>query len=266
MRIYYAFLLNAFQSNLAYKTDVFLRMFGRIMALFVQVAVWIALFHHTTQTETSMGMIDLDDMITYVVISTCISVFITTEGVFQIGDRIRSGEIAVDLMKPIHLHFCLLFQSVGGNISRILFELLPLFLITLIVFPFQYPTLPNLLLFLFALFNGFLLNFILSYIVGLIGFWYLGIYHLFRLLGDLIKVFSGAWIPLWFFPGWLADLSAFLPFRLIFFTPISIFLGKIETAEAVGLILQQFMWMGLLSAVTWLMWRKGITKLVIQGG
>lgn len=266
MKLYYAFLSNEFQSNLAYKTDVFLRMFGRLMGLFVQVAVWVALFHNTTVADTSMGQISLEDMITYVVISSCISIFINTEGVFRIGDRIRSGDIAVDLMKPIHLHYCLLFQSIGGNMSRILFELIPLFVVTLLMFPIQFPSAAMFLVFVIALVNGFLLNFLLAYIVGLIGFWYLNIYHLYRLLGDVIKLFSGAWIPLWFFPGMLADLSLFLPFRLIFFSPISIYLGKVSMTEALLLVVQQVMWVGILSLVTWLVWRKGIGRLVIQGG
>lgn len=85
-------------------------------------------------------------------------------------------------------------------------------------------------------------------------------------MDDVLRLLSGAFIPLWFFPTALADISSFLPFRLIFFTPISIYLEKISGVEAGGLIAQQLLWIIALLVVEKILWRKGIRKLVIQGG
>ncbi|CAG7635874.1 ABC transporter permease [Paenibacillus allorhizosphaerae] len=266
MKLYLAFMTNEFQSNLAYKTDVFLKMFGRVMGLFVQIALWTALYHSTDSATTGMGQISLNDMINYVVISTCISVFVNNDTIFRIGDKIRSGDIGLQLMKPISLQTCMLFQAMGTSASRIFFELTPLVVIAAIFYPLHIPPVHLLLLFAVALINGFVINFLLAYILGMVGFWYLNIYHLSRLLSDVIKVFSGVWIPLWFFPQILTHVSAFLPFRLIYFSPISIYLGKTEWSGALLLIVQQFMWIGILLLVSELVWRRGISKLVIQGG
>jgi len=267
VKLYLAFLTNEFQSNLAYKTDVLLKMFGRVMGLFVQIALWTALYGTTSGTAaTGMGQISLNDMINYVVISTCISVFVSNNTIFSIGDKIRSGDIGLQLMKPISLQTCMLFQSMGTSASRIFFELAPLIVVAAIFYPLTVPPVHLLLPFAVALLNGFVLNFLLAYILGMVGFWYINIYHLSRLLSDVIKVFSGVWIPLWFFPQILTDISAFLPFRLIYFSPISIYMGKTEWTDTLLLIAQQFMWIGILLLVAELVWRKGISKLVIQGG
>jgi len=266
LRLYFAFLANEFQTNLAYKSDVFLKMLGRVMGLFVQAALWTALYHNTVSAETNMGQIGLNDMINYVVLSTCISIMVNNNTIFQIGDKIRSGDIGLQLMKPVSLQTAMLFQAMGINASRLVFELVPLVAVAAIFYPLELPPVQVLPLFLIALANGFVINFLLAYTLGLVGFWYINIYHLSRLLTDVIKVFSGAWIPLWFFPQILTDLSEWLPFRLIYFSPITIYLGKTDAFDSLMIILQQFMWIGILVLVAKFVWHRGISKLVIQGG
>jgi ABC-2 type transport system permease protein len=101
--------------------------------------------------------------------------------------------------------------------------------------------------------------------MGLIGFWYMRGWQS-TIIWILNRLFSGAYIPLWFFPQILVTISYFLPLRLMYFAPISIFLGTVTPLDCLYIILQQFGWMFVLYAVIMVMWRAAIKKLVIQGG
>ena len=111
-----------------------------------------------------------------------------------------------------------------------------------------------------------LLQFLLSYILGLVGFWHSSVWQLGAYQWMLTSLFSGAFVPLWFFPDWLLSISNYLPFRLLYFAPIATYLGKLGVAEAAWLIAQQWMWVAGLLALQRIVWLAGIRKVVSQGG
>lgn len=270
MKLYWEFVKIAFRSRLAYRSEVGVLFVGRILALFVQVAIWKALLGVEGRAESSIGSITLREMVTYVIISRTIAVFVSLfagySPLWRIGEKIQNGEIAMDLTRPVGLRENLFFETLGNNLFEIIFGALPMLLAGALFFGLDVPPPAYLLLFAAAAVNGLLIYFMLSYMAGLIAFWYLTVWHLERFLNDLILVFSGALIPLWFFPPFLVTVSEWLPFRLIFYTPISIYLEKHSMPEVGSLILQQFAWLGVLLLVERVMWKRGVRKLVIQGG
>ena len=266
IRVYIEFMKNTLQSNMAYKFNTFLRLFSKILFLFIQIAIWRALFKGTTEVSTNAGFVTLSEMITYVIVSSLMSVIISSNTIGRINQKIRSGELSIDLIRPIRFLTYIFSETVGNMSFRIMFEIMPLLILSTSFWSISYPSFYNSLLFSVALVNGMLLYFLLTYVIGLLAFWYLNIWQLDRLLGDLIRLFSGSFIPLWFFPKVLLKISNVLPFRLIYFTPLSIYLGKIEYTESVELILQQWLWIIILFITQRIVWKKGIRKLVIQGG
>jgi ABC-2 type transport system permease protein len=270
VRIYFELVKVAFQTRTAYKMEILLRLFSRVISLFAQVAIWRALVGQTGEADSAMGVISLREMVTYVVVSTGIStfvlLFVAHSPLRRLDGKIRSGAIAMDLIRPLALRASLLCEAIGSNLFEVLVVLFPLVGIGVVVFGMSFPSWRNLLFFVIALLNGFIIYFMISYVSGLLGFWYLEIWHLERFFAELVRLFSGSWIPLWFFPPFLLKLSAFLPFRLIYFVPITIYLGKTEPSETIGLILQQFAWMGILLVIEKALWARGVKKLVVQGG
>lgn len=266
MRVYIEFLKNAFQSNLAYKMNVFLSLVSSIVVLLVQIYFWRALFQDIGQTQTNMGVISFRDMVTYTLVSTGISIAINTTTVFKVNDRIRTGEIAMDLIKPVSLKGMLFCDALGNNGFRMVFQLTPFLIVGILMFGIRLPSEPYLILFVISAINGMMIYFSISYLIGLIGFWFLAVTSLSMLFNVVINVFSGEMVPLWFFPDFLYELSAFLPFRLIYFAPLAIFLEKTVLADAIGFILQQFLWIGILVGIERIIWVRAVRKLVIQGG
>lgn len=266
MRLYIEFIKNAFQVNITYRMNVLLRAFGSLLTVFIQVSVWAALFKGNNVVTEDVGVVTFEEMITYTLISTVISVIISNEIISRIEQKIITGEIATDFIKPMNFKFYLFAETIGNNIFRVIFELIPLLVVGIFAFSIQYPTWLQFVLFMITLANGIIIYLYLSYIFGLTAFWYIVTWHINAILHITITVMSGAIIPLWFFPKFLANIAKFLPFRLIYSFPISVYLGKIETVECISLIAQQLMWIGILWIVGRIVWSKATHKLIVQGG
>jgi ABC-2 type transport system permease protein len=158
MRAYLGLVKIALQSRSAYRTEVFLHLFNQIVALFAQVAVWRALLGGTEGVTSSMGTVTLHEMVTYVVVSRGISVlvllFAAHSPLRRMDDMIRSGQIAIELIKPLDLEASLFCEAVGANLFEVFFVLLPLAGIGVIVFEMDLPSWQNLPFFIITLING----------------------------------------------------------------------------------------------------------------
>lgn len=266
MRLYVGFVGNSFQKNITYKVDIYFMLISKVIGIFIQIAFWYALYDNNIQIASRLGAISINDMLNYIVISMLLSTLIITPIGRLINDKIKTGEIAVDLMRPFNFILYMICETIGYNMVLFIFQFLPLLVLSLLAFKLHFPPLNALGLFMVILMNGVLINFLLEYIVGILAFWLLVTWPLRMLLRSILKVFSGMWIPLWFFPEGLYRLSEFLPFRLIYYAPLSLFLEKISIQEGLHFLFHQIIWISVLLIVERMIWQVGIRKLVIQGG
>jgi ABC-2 type transport system permease protein len=264
--LYREMTLSSLRSNLTYRLEVLLYLFGQLLGIFVQVYIWYALYGNEQEISSSVGNISISEMITYVLISTFISVFATNDVIFRVSSKVVSGEIAMDLLKPMSFKSVIFCQSFGSNMYRILFEFIPMLVVSLLVFHVMLPSAYHFLIFCIMLINTLLLNFIITYVIGLISFWYGLVWQINTVLNALIRLFSGAFLPLWFFPDSVITISYFLPFRLMYYEPISVYLGMTADLDILLLILQQMGWIIGLLLLEKLLWSRAIHRLVVQGG
>lgn len=262
MRVYLEIIKNVFQVNITYRINTVFNVLSKFIILFVQICIWRALLTDA-QTQTS---ISLRDMITYVIISAGISIFMDQSVIRKMDSKIKSGDIAMDLIKPFNFKMYQFCEIFANSFYRTFIEFIPLLLFSMAIFGFYFPSIKYLLFFALSLINGIIINFLISYIIGLIGFWYISIRHLSDLLYTLVRLFSGSIVPLWFFPKFLFAISLALPFRFMYFAPISIYLEKMGQNEAIGILMQQLLWIFGLLMIEKITWKKGIKKLVVQGG
>jgi ABC-2 type transport system permease protein len=73
-------------------------------------------------------------------------------------------------------------------------------------------------------------------------------------------------VPLWLFPGLIGALAEALPFKSIFYIPMSIYIGRFAGAAVVTAIGFQLLWLGLLILFSRWVWSRVHARLVIQGG
>ena len=79
------------------------------------------------------------------------------------------------------------------------------------------------LLFLPSVALGFVIKFLVSFLAALLCFWGVG---LIWAQTAVVNLFSGALVPLAFFPNWLRAFAAWAPFQGIIATPLAIYQGQ----------------------------------------
>ncbi|MDE0220622.1 MAG: ABC-2 family transporter protein [Spirochaetaceae bacterium] len=266
-RLYAQLFVNEAISHAAYRFNTFLSSAGRIVFIFVQFAIWRALYGGRDAMETDYGSVSLREMTTYVLLSSALSYLVYADVIERIDQRIKSGEIAIDFIRPISHLLYHLAGVWGGSLYSIAVQLVPMAVLVIAIVGIELPPTAGAGLLCLALVPGAsLLLFLMSYTLGLVGFWHMSVWQLGAYLWMMIRLFSGAFIPLWFFPDWLVAVSDYLPFRLLYFAPIAAWLGKITPAEAAALVAHQWVWIGALLVLQRVLWLAGIRKVVVQGG
>ncbi|WP_131737062.1 ABC transporter permease [Actinomadura roseirufa] len=102
--------------------------------------------------------------------------------------------------------------------------------------------------------------------IDLLCFWTTANTNALRVYSFSSDLLSGAFVPLWFFPGWFLTLNQWLPFQGTINVPVSIYVGRIPAAEALVQLGIQTLWCCLLYAMTSFLWRHAIRRVDVQGG
>lgn len=259
---YIMFGIKSFSNRLAYRSEVWLRTFGSFIAIIIQIAIWKAVIGAGT-----IAGINLEQMMTYSILSTLITVILLTHVSSSVSDSLRTGSIATQLIKPMSYPLFLLSEGLGGVAYELAFIVTPSFMISWIVFGLLPPASAlHFAAFLIALVITLLLSFLLGYLISLLSFWFLTHFALDWTLGGFMIIFSGQFLPLWFFPEGWASLAEVLPFQYLGYIPLALYLGYIP-AEDIGVtLIVGFAWiLGLFAFTQWL-WSRAVRRLVVQGG
>jgi ABC-2 type transport system permease protein len=100
----------------------------------------------------------------------------------------------------------------------------------------------------------------------MLAFWTTGVTGITWARIAIQNTFSGALIPLVFFPDWLQVLAAILPFQGLISTPALTYLGKMDAPTTALLIAIQAAWAVGLLLLGRLAWRSASRAVTIHGG
>jgi ABC-2 type transport system permease protein len=260
---YFAFGRMAFLQILAYR----LRYFTGIVTYLVNVTVYYFIWKALYQNTESLQGFTFEQMITYVAVGWIIRTFYFNNIDREMANDVQQGHIAAKLIRPVNYQVMQISQAAGEAVFRMLMFTIPTGLVILLIYPVQTAASPMAAI-AFALSLGFSFTIFaaLNFIIGTCGVYLHSILSLIRAKYFLIEVLSGLIIPLNFFPEPLAGVSAGLPFQHISFTPLMIYMGKIQNA-ALGLVLiEELAWSIALLFIGHWFWLRATHKLIVQGG
>lgn len=234
--------------------------FGFILA-FTYLALWSARPH--------LGGYDADQALLYVWLGQSLMV---TSAIFGGGfqddfaARIRTGDIAVDLYRPVDLQSWWLAHDLGRAGFQLLGRGLVPTAVGAVAFGLRLPTDPLLwMAFFVAVLLGVIVSFGIRYLVVLLGFWLLDARGVQQLAGIFGMFFSGMLLPLPVFPGALGDVAQQLPWSCLLQVPADILLGRHESdlLQALGF---QVVWAVVLLLGGRALGAVATRKVVVQGG
>jgi ABC-2 type transport system permease protein len=251
------------KEEFVYKYRILLGIISATLSILLFWYLWSALF--ASSGEAVLAGFTLQAMVTYLILSTCMRTYQTSYMEYQVQGDVRTGYIAIELTRPYKYPLLRLFHMIGETIYNIITRVLPILLIGFVFFNLNMPV--NTFAFFISAILAFIINFSLVFMTGMWSFWTIGnIWGLKHSREALTLVFSGSIIPLSFFPGWLVNVANLLPFKAMYGTPLSIYIGNIIGIELYYAILHQVIWAAVLVTLTYFIWGRAEKKTVVQGG
>jgi ABC-2 type transport system permease protein len=185
-------------------------------------------------------------------------------GGLPIPDRIRSGDIALDLVRPASLQLWTLAEDAGRAAYLFLVRGIPPMLVGAALFGLVMPGDPVAwAAFAAGLCLGVLTSFGWRYLVALSACWLTDDRGVHTLSLVLTTFFSGMMLPLTIFPGPLGELARALPWAAMVQAPADLYLGRAPILETLAF---QACWAAALLGLGALATRAIRHRVVIQGG
>jgi ABC-2 type transport system permease protein len=262
---YWGFARRGFQRAITYQFQFWAELVINLLFMYVYVCVWQALY---TGREAVAGY-DRGQLLTYIIVSqTLITFQFTIRTWWVIEQKVRSGEVAIDLMRPVDFQGMLLAIGLGPALHTLVFNMAPKFALFAAMGVVAAPaTALALGLFLISSVLGYLVLFGIEFLIGVSAFWLVEVRGLFSVvMWGICGLFSGYFLPLEFFPEWLAAIARALPFPAMVYTPAAIYAGSVEGTAAVLAVLGQLGWVVALLGAGRMLFRLAHRRLVVQGG
>lgn len=238
---------------------------GNILYLIVVYFLWQSIYA-SAGTDIVNGMTFSDTLI-YLVLATALFNFMEMYTVWEIGRNIQSGKIVLDLLKPIEYRKYLFWSYSGSFVMQFFLTFLPTFLIVAAVTHGAVPFGINLLYFVVSVVMAVSINYSIDYIVGTICLYTESIWGINIMKQVVVLLFSGATIPIAFFPEGLKSVVMCLPFQSIYNAPLSLLLAKDTAPEAVLKVLgMQLFWSIVMMLLSKLFWKLSLRRITVNGG
>ncbi len=263
MRGYLAVMRGSFMVSVVYRFGFLFTILGNIIYLGVAFYLWKSIYQHS---DTIRGL-TFNETFIYVGLGSAIFILLKTYVDWIMNFEIREGAIASYLIKPIDYGLYTLFASFGSLLMNLAAITIPTFLMLIFVFKVKFVPGPGLILFPLGLFMAFMISFYIDYFVGLLGFYSESVWGLSTVKDIIVTVFSGALIPLQFFPEALQKVLLWLPFQAIYHTPLMMATRPDQSWDIfLPMLFVQLFWVVALFIATRLFYNQAIKVLRISGG
>jgi ABC-2 type transport system permease protein len=249
--------------GLMYRFGFLFGIFGNLVYLGVAYYLWRSIYRYS---DVIRGL-TFNETFIYVALGSAIFILLKTYADWIIHYEIREGAIATYLTKPIDYQIYALFANFGGMLMNLTAITVPTALVMLFVFKVEFAFGPGLFLFPLSLLLAFFISFSIDYFIGIFGFYSESVWGLSITKEIIVTVFSGALIPLQFFPDAVQRVLYWLPFQAIYHTPLMMITRPNQGLDVfLPMILVQLAWAALLFLLARLFYNQAIKVLRIAGG
>ena len=210
---------------IVYRTHMMVSIFVGPVYFIVQYFIWTAVYGGAEAINGTLNGIEYAQMIRYFGVLTLIGYVIWDSADWNLSMLIRTGKFLTFALRPVHHRFFALSQKIGHRALGSLLEALPCAMIFTLLFkvdmrPAHIPWAT------LSITLAYFICFYVNYIIGTLSFWIVESQGIRSFYNLLYGIFSGAFIPLVFFPKPLQIIQFFLPFQYTSYVPAMVFIGK----------------------------------------
>lgn len=235
-----------------------------IGSYFIYVSVYAAIYRAIYDGQAQVGGLSASQAITYVAVAWVLRSVYTNALDRELTTSVRQGDVALTLLRPVDEPWSRLAGAAGEALVRASIFSLPAAAVIALVYPVAPPTSPAAAL-------GFALGTVLAFAVYAQLNLLVGISAVFtehtlgvqRAKNAMVDLLGGVLIPLTFFPEWAQGILAWLPFQAITYTPVAMYLGRMDVASGLA---TQLAWAVALFVLVRVTWRRALDQLTVHGG
>jgi ABC-2 type transport system permease protein len=238
----------------------------------VKVMVLAAFFSHSTVAQP----MTLPEAISYVWLGQAfIMAIVPWSGDREVQELIRSGAVGYDLLRPIDLYSFWFTRALAMRTAPLILRAIPILSLTLLILPLvglaQWalaapPSLAALAAFGMSFTGAILLSAALTMLLTVSMLWTISGEGINTIVPTLVIMLSGMIVPLPLFPQWAKPLLNFLPFSGLLDQPFRLFTGNLPPDALGRVLMHQTVWIVIMIGFGRLLVRRGVKRLVIQGG
>ena len=253
---YFSLLRAGIMEALNYRLSALVLFFGNLVYIAIIYFLWRAIY--ASSPSDVVGGMTFTDTLIYVVLASSL---------FSFMEMYFVCKIALDLIKPMAYRDYVFWTSAGSLFTNFFSVFLPTFVVIEIVTKGAIALGMNLVWFILSVLMGVIINYNIDFFVGSICLYTESIWGINMMKQVIVLLFSGATIPLAFFPDRLQSIAYRLPFQSIYNTPLSILLMRSPSlSDVLPMILLQLFWCVALTVFTSIFWHISIRQVTVNGG
>ena len=271
MRGYLSYLSARYSVILQYRAAAFAGMVTQVFWGLVKIMILEAFY----ASSSAVQPISLPQVVAYVWLGQAFLALLSWNLERDILEMFRTGAVSYELLRPLDLYWVWYFRIIAWRTGQALLRSVPLITFAALVLRLvgleeialsAPPDLSSALFFTASMILSVLLGCAISAGAHAILMWTVSGIGVQSVMSVLVTLFSGMIIPLPLFPDWAQPFFRLLPFHALVDSPFRIYSGNIAGTEAVTILLQQAAWIVGLIVIGRFLIRRGVTRLVAQGG
>ncbi len=265
MRSFFALIGAGFRRYSTYRQATIAGIFTNTVFGFLNCSVLLAVVH---ARGGPVAGYNASQLVTLVWINQGLLATVGAWSDVGLADRIRSGDVVADLLRPIHP----VLNYLGGDLGRAGFQALTRSTVPMVIGALAFPLYAPQRLTTYPLFGlsvllGVLVSFACRYLVQACAFWLLDVRGPMVAFLVLSSLLGGQYLPIRFLPGWLVwTIWLGTPFPSLQQAPVDVFVERVSLPVQVGLVAVQGFWAVVAFVACARVQRAAERRLVVQGG
>ena len=252
MIIYLDIIRFNFLRFLAYPTEIWAAIIKQILTTGFLLVFWSII------AKSSHGTISLTPLISYFLTAGAVDALISAQDLrfgAYIGGYIKNGSITTHLIRPLHIIPYLISSSLGERSLGLLLAIVT-FCIGILIYPPS--SLLSIALFLIFLGLAATISLAINVITAIFYFYSPEARGFLYSVGHVVKVFSGAIVPLTLFPQALKRIALLSPFPGMVFAPVSALHTTSLNADLLTSLAINATWAAILLTIALTWWKKAM--------
>lgn len=260
---YFAYASASLQRQLAYRAANWAGLFTNVFFLFFRAFALQACFEH----RADIAGLSVMDTVTIVTVTQAMLMVCPQWGLLDLATSVRSGQVAVDLLRPVHLFGMVMARRLGVSAYYVFARMVPLLAIGGAAGLLALPSDPWIWIpFALSLALAAWISTCILFLVEVSSFWLESDKGVRQLATGLAVVPSGLLIPLQWLPDWAQWLCWSTPFVHSLYTPSQVWLGVFDTPTLAAALGGQLAWAAGLTVACDRLLAAGTRRLQVFGG